>query len=291
MPTILGLSAITMWGCLALLAVLTKEVPAFLLLALCFAISAALLFLKRLFTRQPLFTRPTLTPMQWLSGIAGLFGFHFCYFMALKFAPAIQVSLIVYLWPLLLTLLVAPPDQKIKALLGGSLGFAGVALVILQRDSSGTADLSWDAVLPGYLLAISCALIWSLYSWSLSKSQGSSDDIGWLSVAVALLALTAHFALEEPALGQLTREELFGALLLGLGPVGGAFYLWDIGMKRGNQALLAVSSFAAPLITALTLVVAGISQWSMSVLLALILVISGGWVANRPAKRHVSECV
>ena len=33
---------------------------------------------------------------------------------------------------------------------------------------------------------------------------------------------------------------------LGLGPVGGAFVLWDVGMKRGDPRLLGTLAFATP---------------------------------------------
>jgi len=279
MPTFIGLVAILMWGALALLGTLTAQIPAFQLLFICFSMSAGLLFVKRILTKEALFSPPSLGYKQWLFGITGLFGFHFCYFMALKFAPAIQVSLIVYLWPLLLTFFVAKAEARLKALLGGLLGFIGVSLVILQGKDLGALGITNDHLI-GYSLAISCALIWSSYSWSLSKNKGSADDIGWLSLAVALLSLVAHLCLET-GVWNLAASEVIGAILLGLGPVGGAFYLWDIGMKKGNRSLLAISSFAAPLITALSLVIAGISQWSSVLLLALILVILGGWIANR----------
>lgn len=279
MPTFLGLSAITLWGSLALLGTMTSEIPAFQLLFICFSISAGLMFLNRLLQKRPALQKPDMTKRQWLIGIAGLFGFHFCYFMALRFAPAIQVSLIVYLWPLLLTLLVATPGHRKRAMLGGVLGFIGVSLVITQNDS-GTSAIAAEYI-SGYALAICCALIWSTYSWSLSKTAGHSDDIGWLSLAVALLSLAAHLTLET-SYWPLSSKEFIGALLLGLGPVGGAFYLWDSGMKHGNRSLLAISSFAAPLITAVSLVLAGISEWSLILLTALILVLTGGLIATPP---------
>lgn len=281
MPTFLGLSAITLWGGLALLGSLTTRVPAFQLLFICFSISATLMFLNRILQKRPVLKGPDMTVNQWLTGISGLFGFHFCYFMALKFAPAMQVSLIVYLWPLLLTVLVATPGQRKRALLGGMTGFIGVSLVITQNQTGAAASVISPQYLTGYALAICCALIWSFYSWSLAKNGGSADDIGWLSLAVAALSLTAHLLLEKTYL-PFTQTEVLGALLLGLGPVGGAFYLWDAGMKHGNRSLLAISSFAAPLITAFSLIIAGISDWSLILLTALVLVISGGLIANPP---------
>ena len=47
-------------------------------------------------------------------------------------------------------------------------------------------------------------------------------------------------------------------VLLGLGPVGGAFLLWDIGMKRGHIALLGVLSYTSPILSTGLLVVCGL---------------------------------
>ncbi len=43
-----------------------------------------------------------------------------------------------------------------------------------------------------------------------------------------------------------------------LGPVGLAFYVWDIGVKQGDIQLLGTSSYAAPLLSTLLLVLVGI---------------------------------
>src|SRR3546814_13508445 len=41
-------------------------------------------------------------PAVWALGVGGLFGYHFFYFVALGNAPAVDASLIAYLWPLLI---------------------------------------------------------------------------------------------------------------------------------------------------------------------------------------------
>ena len=45
--------------------------------------------------------------------------------------------------------------------------------------------------------------------------------------------------------------------MLGIGPVGLAFFTWDIGMKHGDIQLLGVASYAAPLLSTLALIVSG----------------------------------
>nr|WP_274054923.1 EamA family transporter [Thalassomonas haliotis] len=289
MATIYGVLAIGLWGALALLGVNTKAIPAFQLLFMCFFISGLLMFVRRFLTGQPLLCKPAMTLSQWLFGTGALFGFHFCYFIALKHAPAIEVSLICYMWPMLLAILLAGKASWFRALAGGVCGFIGIAFVIL-----GDGDISFNPEFAlGYVLAGTCALIWSGYSWYLSKSSGELDDIGWLSLAVALLSLVAHFFLESHLAGQpLTSQQVIGQwrfdggqwlgiILLGLGPVGGAFYLWDLGLKKGNQPLLASMSFCSPLISSVLLALAGYNAWSLNILLALALILLGALLANK----------
>ena len=68
---------------------------------------------------------------------------------------------------------------------------------------------------------------------------------------------------------------------LGLGPVGLAFYVWDIGVKRGDIQMLGTASYAAPILSTLILVLAGIAAPSWTLLIAAILVTGGAALAAR----------
>ncbi|XQF91647.1 hypothetical protein ACOBV8_18880 (plasmid) [Pseudoalteromonas espejiana] len=71
----------------------------------------------------------------------------------------------------------------------------------------------------------------------MSQFNSHIDDIGWLSLLWPCLPLCAHFYFETTVIN-LSVSQWLGAILLGLGPVGGAFYLWDYGLKFGNQPVL-----------------------------------------------------
>lgn len=282
-PTLIGVLAIAMWAALALLSVLTESLSPFLLLALCFFISGLLVLIKRACKRESLFTLPALTKMQWLVGVGGLFGFHFFYFLAIRHAPPIQVSLVCYLWPLLLALYVSAPGNRWLTLLGASLGFMGAGVVITDGALFNVADsfASNDAV--GYGYALIAALIWSSYSWYMGKSNNNVEDIGWMSMVVAILALICHLVLEPSSLSTLSQIDsitVLAILLLGVGPVGGAFYLWDIGMKFGNQSWLASLSFVTPVLSTMLLALFGIGTLSINVLIALTLIMVGAGICN-----------
>ena len=101
----------------------------------------------------------------------------------------------------------------------------------------------------------------------------------WPAMLTTALGAIAHFALETtvaPTAGQ-------GALilLLGLGPTGIAFWLWDIGTKRGDIAVLGTLSYAAPLLSTLALIFAGRAVATPTLLVAAILITGGAVLAAR----------
>jgi drug/metabolite transporter (DMT)-like permease len=72
---------------------------------------------------------------------------------------------------------------------------------------------------------------------------------------------------------------------LGLGPVGAAFYLWDIGGKRGDIRLLGVASYAAPVLSTAILVLAGYAEPTGALALACLLIAGGALVATFSGRR------
>jgi len=69
--------------------------------------------------------------------------------------------------------------------------------------------------------------------------------------------------------------------LLGLGPLGGAFFLWDAALKRGDARQIGVLSFLTPLLSTLTLLTLRGEAPSASVLLAAAMIVTAAWVATR----------
>jgi drug/metabolite transporter (DMT)-like permease len=287
MATIYGFIAIIMWGVLALLGTFTKDIPAFQLLFICFTVSSSIFIFYKVLKRDFSFVKVNLTLRDWLVGILGLYGFHFCYFMALKYAQALEVSLIAYLWPLLFAIFVASKQKRLQAIFGGSVGFLGISFIL---SPSKVFSFYW-ADMAGYLLAFCCALIWSAYSWyfankakqDVSNSQNiltqSIHEIGYFSIFVSLLSLLSHLMLETSS-WDFNQSQLLAALLLGLGPVGGAFYLWQLSLKAGNQLLLSSLSYCSPLFTAIILSAIGLNTWTINIIIAVSLILLGACISN-----------
>jgi drug/metabolite transporter (DMT)-like permease len=219
----------------------------------------------------------------WLLGVCGLFGYHALYFAALQLAPPAEANLINYLWPLLIVLLSAPlaaRDERERLgwphLAGALLGFAGVALLAVGRG----LDFAGGHAL-GYALALGCAFAWSLYS-VLSRRFGETptDAIAAFCTAAALLSLACHFLFER-TVWPASAVAWLAVLALGIGPTGGAFYLWDHAVKRGDIRALGALSYAAPILSTALLVLCGLAQPTGALLIAALLVTAGAVLASR----------
>lgn len=274
--TLWGSGAVGLWAVLALLTKLSGPMPPFQMSAICFALGAVIGLPKMLRHAAALRALPA---RAWALGLYGIFGYHFFYFTALSYAPAAQASLIAYLWPLLIVIFSAAlPGESLRRahIIGAVIGFGGAAVLLI-----GPGQVFQTAALPGYVAAGFCAMIWSSYS-VLSRAMGGipTAAIGLYCAGSALLALICHLMFEVTVWPATTANWL--ALgLLGLGPVGLAFYLWDFGVKRGNIQLLGVLAYAAPVLSTLVLVAAGLAPPSLSLLAAAIMITIGAYWAAR----------
>ncbi|MEP0521863.1 MAG: EamA family transporter [Hyphomicrobiales bacterium] len=283
--TLLGFVAVLLWALLALLTVKTKPIPAFQLTAMCFAIGGVLGMIWVTVSGM----LGSLIKTNWkiyVFGTAGLFGYHFLYFSALRIAPAAEAGLIAYLWPLLIVLFSGLlPGETLKKghIVGALVGFSGAALIVTQGGNGFDASAMF-----GYVLAFACAITWSTYSvFSRRLGDTSTASVAVFCLATAVLSFGAHLALEETVWpgNSITWLAVAG---LGIGPVGLAFFVWDIGVKRGDIQLLGVASYAAPLLSTIALVLAGLAAPTISLLVASMLITLGAILAAR-ASLNVSS--
>ncbi|MFC4218042.1 DMT family transporter [Pseudophaeobacter arcticus] len=276
--TAVGFVAVLLWALLALLTVGSAPTPPLLLNAICFTIGGTLGLIWTLRTGG----LGQLRDISWkvyAFGSLGLFGYHALYFSALRLAPAAEAGLIAYLWPLLIVLFSGLlPGERLRPghLVGALLGFAGAAAIITGGSGGFQAEF-----LPGYLLAFLCALTWSGYS-VLSRLLGSAptSSVAVFCIVTAIASWALHFAVEETLWPQ-GAVGWAATLLLGLGPVGLAFYVWDIGVKQGDIQMLGTSSYAAPLLSTLVLVLAGVADPTWALALAAALITAGAAIAAK----------
>jgi drug/metabolite transporter (DMT)-like permease len=277
--TLVGLTAILMWSLLAALTVATGRMPPFQLAALTFAIGACVGPLTWIVRgegwgalRQP--------PIAWIVGVGGLFGYHALYFLSLRHAPPAEAGLVNYLWPLLIVLFSAfLPGERLAShhIIGALLGLAGTVLLFAGR---GIGGFEWQYA-PGFLAAIIAAFIWAIYSVASRRlAHVPTDAVAGFCAVTALLAGLCHRMLETTVWPDGPGQWL-AVLGLGIGPVGAAFYAWDVGMKRGDIRVIGAASYATPLLSTGFLILAGFAEATASLALAALLIAGGGLIAAK----------
>ena len=281
--TLAGFGAIALWSLLALFTAASGTVPPFQLAAMTFLLGG--LCGCTVWIARPARARALIQPWPvWLLGVGGLFGYHALYFSALRLAPPAEAGLINYLWPLLIVLFSArlpgSGGLRLGHLAGALLGLAGVAALFIGRG-----DLDFPAgALPGYAASFAAAFVWAGYSvLSARVGQVPTDAVAGFCLVTAALSLLCHLGFET-TVWPADATQWCAVLLLGLGPVGAAFYLWDIGCKRGDVRLLGVTAYAAPVLSTLILVATGYARPGPTLALACLLIVAGALTAVRASR-------
>jgi drug/metabolite transporter (DMT)-like permease len=282
--TLAGAAAVLLWSTLALIASGATRIPPLQLLFLTFAVASVLGLTWAAVRRVRLLAAARAHRGALILAVAALGGYHFFYFVALARAPVVDASLIAYLWPLLIVVFAAAfGGARVNRwhAAGVSLGLAGAWLIIASRGALAFSP----AFALGYGAALACAFVWSAYSVANRRHAGAPTELVALAcVAVALLALAGHVLFETTNLP--SSREWVAILLLGAGPVGAAFFLWDHGTKRGSLPLLGALSYAAPVLSTSLLVAFGEAAASWQLAASCLLVTAGAALAAYADRRR-----
>ncbi|HSI54989.1 MAG TPA: DMT family transporter [Ramlibacter sp.] len=266
-----ALGAIALWAALATLGVSLRHVPPFLLTGLALVIGSV--------PAWPLLRQWRVPRSTLALGIFGLFGYHFLLFIALRHAPPVEANLVNYLWPLLIVVM-APlflPGMRLRAVqvAAAVVGFAGAAVAILGSASAAGGAWSW-----GYLPALGSAFIWSSYSLMTRRvSPFSTAAIGLFGLVSGLLSLLCHW-LMEPAVALDGRDWMLIAIM-GLGPLGAAFFLWDKALKLGDPRQIGILSYITPLASTVLLMLVSGRGLTWSIAAAAVLIIGAALIGTR----------
>tara|TARA_R110000744_G_scaffold17036_4_gene46528 strand:- start:1045 stop:1977 length:933 start_codon:yes stop_codon:yes gene_type:complete len=280
--TLIGNIAILLWSALALFTTQAKLVPPMLLLTLTFGV-ASLLFLLVYFVKNELKTSWQQTPKSAMfMGGLGFYFYHFFYFYAFQHAPPVEAGLIAYLWPLLIVLMAGMTKGNSLSwthLVGAIIAFAGTGIMLQSKGQAINLD-STSFHWTGYAAAFSCALIWSSYSVANRRFQTvPSSAVLWYCLITTLLAGVSHLSLEDPN-WSFPITTWMAILGLGLGPVGVAFFCWDMGVKKGNLSLLGVLSYTAPALSTAWLGLFTDTQLTTGQIIACLLITAGALFAS-----------
>ena len=267
-----ALGAIVLWSTVAVLGVRLRHLPPFFL-------TGCALLLGAVWGGRGVGLRG-LRPAVLALGVYGLFAYHLCLFLALRLAPPVEANLVNYLWPLLIVVLapalVPGARLRVRHLLGAGLGFAGAAQLLLVGPAAGAPKNR----LAGLLLALAGAVIWSTYSL-LSRRMGGFPPatIATFCAVSGALALVCHALLEPPVLP--AAADLLLLLLMGLGPLGFAFQLWNRALRDGDPRLVGTLAYLTPLLSTLLVAAFGGGRLTATSALAAALIVGGAVVSGR----------
>jgi drug/metabolite transporter (DMT)-like permease len=277
--TALGMGAVLLWATLATLTTLKGPIPSFQTTAIVFTIGAAVSVLVAMLRGRLDCIRPTAASLA--LGIYGLFGYHALYFAALKLAPPAEAHLIASLWALLTVLLsglLPGAGLRWRHVLAAFLGL-GAALILVwdQLDLVHGAD----AKRLGFALALGCALVWSSYSVASRLLAGvPSESIAVSCLATAALAFVCSRLFEQWTMPA-DRTAWLALIGMGIGPVGAAFLLWDVGIKGGSVPLLGVLAYASPILSTGLLKLLGLAAPTWTLAIACVLMVVAAVIATR----------
>lgn len=278
--TLIGATTVLNWALLAALTQLSGAVPPFMLTALAFSVAFACFAVWLMVRGESLLNAMRQPPVVWALGVVGLFGYHALYFVAQQNAPPANAGLISYLWPLLIVLFVAllPGERlRLRHVIGSLLGFVGAFVLIGGDMNAGGSTL-------GYVAAFACALLWSGYSvLSRTVSHVPTAAVGGFCLVTAVLAVLCHLAFETTQWPQ--GIGWLGVIALGIGPVGSAFFTWDVGVKHGDLRLLGLLSYFTPLLSTLVLILTGYAEPTLWLAVAAALITLGMLVGSGQLRR------
>lgn len=278
--TAIGALAVLIWATLAPLTTLSGAIPPFQMVAVSFFLAGGIALTVGWARGERLRVHLKYPPKAWALGVGGLFGYHFLIFLALKSAPAIEANLINYLWPLLIVLFSALlPGERLRwwHVFGALLGLGGTVLIVGVRPDGAFAGRSWF----GYGAALAAALTWSSYSvLSRRFAHVPTSAVGPFLVVAGALATLCHILWEPTSWPQNAVQ--WGAVIgLGIGPAGGAFFVWDYGIKHGDICILGALAYGAPLMSTALLIALGEGALTLRIVAAALMIVGGAALASR----------
>jgi drug/metabolite transporter (DMT)-like permease len=197
------------------------------------------------------------------------------YVFAYQFAPAAEVDIIIYIWPILSLFLMAlflKLSLRLRHIIASFFGFGAILLLAYKGEAPMGLSI-------GHFLAFISALLWSIYSLLLQK--GLKANIPTMGVAFGLGAFVTcplHFYLEFfqlPTIHQCT-VFLYYAIVLSLF----SFWLWAKALKKGNGIFLTASAYSKPVLSILFLILFGYATYSNVLVSALCLILLSCFLSN-----------
>jgi len=226
-------------------------------------------------------------------GVISLFGYQYLYFSAFQHAPAVEVNLINYLWPLFIVLFsplyLRDFSLRRSHIWGAAVGFLGASLIV-TGGSLGLRLVNME----GYLYAFGAALVWSSYSLIIKRlpSFPASAVSGFLLTS-GIVALATYFFIDRSSQADvsLSSRDWLYLLMLGAGPQGTAIITWNIALQRGDPRIIGSLAYLTPLFSTLILALFGRGHLTWITWVAMVLILIGTVISSSELLRRSPSTV
>jgi drug/metabolite transporter (DMT)-like permease len=220
-----------------------------------------------------------------IAGIFGIVGNDIFYILAFKHAPAVQVDLIVYLWPmmvLMLSSLVLSEEIRKNHVLACFLAFAGVCFLLFSEGEDGIFNAQYW---PGYFFAFMSAVLWAIYIVISRRYIKSTPELFAIYCIVgAVFSVIMHLLFEETVIP--SRDQGIILVIMGVATHGLAYFGWDYAIKRGHFKLLTILSYSNPVLSVIALIIFGFAELTHEVLIATFMVFLAGVIGGKKFRKR-----
>lgn len=223
-------------------------------------------------------------------GLLGIGCYNSLLYLALKTSTPLNATLVnssMPIWMLALGRLIWGIAITGRQMLGALLSIAGVVLVLSRGQMQVLLDLQLVA---GDLFMLLATLLWSLYTWLLTKAPGPSTfRSDWKAFLLAQMFFgvlwSSLFTGAEVAMGAfvLVMGWKLAAILLfiAIGPALMAYHFWGWGVRRSNPTIAGFFANLLPLFTAVLSVLVLGQAPQLYHAAAFILIVGGIWISSR----------
>ena len=276
--TLVGLTGPIAWSLIPLLTYYIKHLDPVLVMSVVFLMFFAIDLLRQIISRSLI--NPLKHPLSfYIIGIIGIFGFHIFYFSALRLAPIMPVYLIVNTTSICIIIyskILHNIEIRPNHILAFIINFSAICLIAVSKASE---EFSSHHLI-GYGMAFLAANCWAFYSAKNRDFDAPISATSYVILFSGILSLIAYEIFSDFTLINISNDDLILLLLLALWPVGYSLYFWAYGVRHGDIRILAAIAFINPVLGSIWLILAGIEEFSWVILISLILILTGSFIAR-----------
>lgn len=281
-PYVLMILLLLLWGSFAAVSALTLDhVDNFQVLFYMFG-SALVMMTVLLFRNNHIAELKALKLKEWTKlSLYALpsFLYYVFYMISLQMIPAVEASMLNYLFPIMIVLLAVPINgEKLNTikLLSVGLGFVGMVIIITNGNLQ---SIKLSNVM-GDLFAIVGAVMWGLFSNLGKRNQINSFVSNYIYTGISfILSIICLLVFSELQLPNL--QATVGLLWLGLSNIVLAYYIWFKVLKSSSIILVSSFSFVTPFVNLLFIMVLLNESISVNQLIGLAVIAIGIYMVTR----------